>query len=138
MGEDQAMLVTLRRVARRDEEGEDAHDRGAEFTCDPGDPAHPFQLRAERRPDRDLPDGRADRRDPHSSVLKCAAEHGDLPGGEVGDVDRPRAAQLEVPDRLGGERRELLFRVRGDLVREPAEDDGHEPTDTGRPSREDS
>jgi len=53
--------VPLRRFTGRDEEGENAHDPGAEFGGDVGDAPHPLQLGWHRRGDGDLPDGRADR-----------------------------------------------------------------------------
>jgi len=124
----------------RDEEGEHPHDPGAEFGGDVGDAAHPVQLGWQRRGDGDLPDGRADRRYPGPGALQRRAEGGDLRAGEVGNVDRPGAAQLQVGNALGAERRELLGRVGRDLVREPAQGDRHcrAPIGTGRPERADS
>src|SRR5205823_3523708 len=87
------------------------------------DAAHPVQLGTERRVDRDLPDGRSDRGDHDPGVRQHGPEPGQLRSGEVGHVDRPGAAQLQVRDRLGGERGELLARVRRDLVGEAGERD---------------
>ena len=103
--------VPLRRLASRDEEGKDADDGGTELRGDFGHPAHPVQLRTERRVDRDLADGGADRGDAYLGGVHRGAERGQLLAGEVGDVHRPRAAQLEIRDRLGGQGRELGLRV---------------------------
>ena len=53
------------RQARRQEEREHPHQRGAQLARDVGDPAQPVQLRRQRRVHRDLPDGGADGRDRH-------------------------------------------------------------------------
>src|SRR6185312_8020153 len=118
---------------------EHADDRGAELAGCGRDAAHPVQFGADRRADRDLPDGRPDRGDRDPGVRQHGPELGQLCAGEVGHADRPGAAQLEVRDRLGSERGELLARVRRDLVGKAAERDRHEPVSpTGTPVRADS
>src|SRR6185369_7081955 len=80
-----------------------------------------------------------DRGDRDPGVRQHGPELGQLCAGEVGHADRPGAAQLEVRDRLGSERGELLARVRRDLVGKAAERDRHEPVSpTGAPVRADS
>ena len=46
-------------------------------------------------------------------------------GGEIGDIHRPCAAQFQVGDGLGREHGQLGLGIRGNLVGEPAEGDGH-------------
>jgi hypothetical protein len=100
-------------------------DPGAELGGDVGDAAHPIQLRSERRVQPDLADRRANGRHAHPRAVERPAESAQLDVAEVGDVRGPYAAQLQIRDGLRREHRELLVEAGRDLVREPAEREGH-------------